>query len=121
MGPQKQELHALADGLLVGDPDSIDRCIDFVDSYSEGIWHGRARAMMCRRLKHIELNTSDASRLVVAILDRFQNGKFAEQFGDMLRLALVLDDDATKKVARKLSTDSRKYVRSQARWILERH
>tara|TARA_R110000850_G_C9597133_1_gene428176 strand:+ start:18 stop:446 length:429 start_codon:yes stop_codon:yes gene_type:complete len=121
MGTNKQELHDLADGLIIEDPKSIDGCIQFIESNSEGIWHGRARSMMCRRFKHIELSRADADRLLVAILGRFESGRFAEQFRDMLRLALVLDENATNAVARKLSADSRDYVRTQADWILEHH
>jgi hypothetical protein len=77
--------------------------------------------MMCRRFKHIELPKEDADRLVVSILRQFEDGRFAEQFRDLLRLALKLDLDATNDVARRLAEDSRSYVRRQAEWILKNH
>jgi hypothetical protein len=77
--------------------------------------------MMCRRFKHIELPKEDADRLVVSILRQFEDGRFAEQFRDLLRLALKLDWDATIDLARRLANDSRSYVRRQAEWILKNH
>ena len=118
---EKQELQGLADGLIVADLESIERCIQFVESDSKGIWHGRARAMMCRRFKHLALEKTDADRLLKAILGRFECGDFSEQFKDMLRLALLLDKDATNASARKLSADQPRYVRSLANWILQHH
>lgn len=118
---EKKNLHRLADRLRNGDRDAIESCILFVESDSEGVWHGRARAMMCRRFKHIELPKEDADRLVVSILRKFELGRFAEQFRDLLRLALKLDAESTNDVARRLSNDSRSYVRRQAEWILENH
>jgi len=118
---EKQDLHRLADRLRNADRDTVESCIRFVESESEGIWHGRARAMMCRRFKHIELPKEDADRLVVSILRQFEDGRFAEQFRDLLRLALKLDLDATNDVARRLAEDSRSYVRRQAEWILKNH
>lgn len=118
---EKKNLHRLADRLRNGDRDAIESCILFVESDSEGVWHGRARAMMCRRFKHIELPKEDVDRLVVSILRKFELGRFAEQFRDLLRLALKLDAESTNDVARRLSNDSRSYVRRQAEWILENH
>ncbi len=118
---EKQDLHKLADRLRNADRDTIESCIRFVESDSEGILHGRARAMMCRRFKHIELPKDDADRLVVSILRQFEDGRFAEQFRDLLRLALKLDLDATNDVAKRLAKDSRSYVRRQAEWILKNH
>jgi hypothetical protein len=77
--------------------------------------------MMCRRFKHIELPKEDEDRLVVSILRQFEDGRFAEQFRDLLRLALKLDLDATIDLARRLTKDSRSYVRRQAEWILMNH
>lgn len=121
MNPDKQELHNLADGLIISDPTSIARCIQFIESNSEGIWHGRARAMMCRRLKHIDLSQEDSARLLHAIFVRFENGNFAEQFRDMLRLASELDSKATYALAKKLSRDNRDFVKHQADWLIKHH
>ena len=47
----KRELHELADALLACEPHAVQRCVDFVVAETTGFGHGRARAMMCRRLK----------------------------------------------------------------------
>ena len=117
----KSDLLTLANGLLSSDTESIRQCIEFVEFDSEGIWHGRARAMMCRRFKHVELSIADSERLVVAVLNRFKSGQFSEQFRDMLKLALTLDRDSTVSLARILAVDSRDYVRYHAEWILRNH
>jgi len=121
MNTDKQELHDLADGLIIADPTSISRCIQFIESDSEGIWHGRARAMMCRRLKHIDLSQEDSARLLHAIFVRFETGNFSEQFRDMLRLASEINREATYALAQKLSGDNRDFVRHQADWLIEHH
>jgi hypothetical protein len=110
---EKQDLHRLADQLRDTDRETIESCIRFVESDSEGTWHGRARAMICRRFKHLELPKEGADRLVVSILRQFEDGRFAEQFRDSLRLALKLDLDATINLSRRLAKDSRSYVRRQ--------
>ena len=76
---------------------------------------------MCRRLKHIDLCHRDSNRVLRAILDRFASGNFAEQFRDMLRLAVTLDSEATYSVAQELSSDRRGFVRRQAEWLVQNH
>ena len=48
----KQRLIELGDRLLTFDVTAIGYCVAFVVAETKGIWHGRARAMFCRRLKH---------------------------------------------------------------------
>jgi hypothetical protein len=52
----KGDLYDLATKLLVNDRDAISKCVEFVLTDTKGLWHGRARAKMCRRLKHCELS-----------------------------------------------------------------
>jgi len=58
----KVELHQLADELLNHEPLIVERCVQFVLAETHGLWHGRARAMMCRRLKHCELGRAPSRR-----------------------------------------------------------
>src|SRR4051794_8439284 len=80
----KAQLHDLADRLLVGDVDAVEQCVRFVEAETLGHWHGRARAMMARRLKHYSLTPQQQGRLVDAILERLASGRFSEQFKDQL-------------------------------------
>jgi hypothetical protein len=114
----KADLHDLADRLLIDDPDAIEVCIAFIEADTAGIWHGRARAMMCRRLKHCTLRESQSDRLVLCIVEQLRSGNFSQQFRDRLRLALYLDKQITLNIAVACLSDRRNYVRRHAEWIL---
>lgn len=114
----KPELHELADGLLLEDAVVLERCIDFVCAETVGLWHGRARALMCRRLKHIALSKKQSAQLVQCISNRFSTGEFSEQFKDQLRLALLLDLDLLLKDAEKCQTSHIPHVCRYATWVL---
>jgi len=114
----KLELHALADGLLRPEPWVIERCVEFVLAETQGVWHGRARAMMCRRLKHCSLGRTHRSQLVACITSRLANGLFSEQFKDQLRLAMHLDLEQTLEVCRKSLSSKRPHVKRYAEWAL---
>ena len=116
----KQKLMSLADGLIIANPQSIGSCIDFIETDTRGVWHNRARAIMCRRLKHVELSAIDSDRVVKAILGKLKSGDFSEQFRDMLKLAAVLDPTTTQETAESLLCDKREFVRREAKWIVDR-
>jgi hypothetical protein len=114
----KQELHVLADGLLSTDSNVIDYCVKFVLSETKGHWHGRARAMMCRRLKHCTLSRNTRADLLRCILSRLQTGEFSEQFKDQLRLALHLDAKQTLSACQQALSSTKSYVQRYAAWAL---
>jgi hypothetical protein len=116
----KCELHGLADGLLAPEPWIIERCVEFVLADTLGVWHGRARAMMCRRLKHCDLGRTHRAALLGCILGRLADGSFSEQFKDQLRLALYLDPVQTYKVALASMSDrkAKHHARRYAAWAL---
>jgi hypothetical protein len=114
----KQELHKLADGLLAGDPWSVDRCVEFVLAETKGLWHGRARAMMCRRFKHCDFGRTNRRKLVSCILGRLRSGNFSEQFKDQLRLALALDRPYTLEQCELALHSEVAHVRRYGAWLL---
>ena len=114
----KQELHALADRLLEHEPVVVDYCIEFVLAETKGHWHGRARAMICRRLKHCELGRTNRRRLLACILHRLRFGEFSEQFKDQLRLALHLDAKQTLAACESAMSSDRNHVQRYAMWAL---
>lgn len=116
----KLELRDLADRLLEGDPIAIEWCVTFVEAETFGIGHGRARAMMARRLKHCRLSKHQRSRLVKAILNRLVEGRFSEQFKDQLRLAMQIDLQATFSAARNCRNAGIDYIGRYASWVLKR-
>lgn len=114
----KKELRAFADRLLKCDAIAIEWCVTFVEQETRGVGHGRARAMMSRRLKHCPLSQHQRSRLVRVVLDRLVRGTFSEQFKDQLRLAMHLDPAATRKVADDCSNAAVAHIRRYATWLL---
>ena len=114
----KAELHCLADGLLLDDPLAVEHCVEFVVAKTQGIWHGRARAMMCRRLKHCPLGAAQARLLVSCIVGRLLSGAFSEQFKDQLRLGLLLNPTRLLCAARSCVSSPASHVRRYAEWLL---
>lgn len=118
-GLGKYDLHCLADLLLEKDAAAIEHCVLFVIAETRGFWHGRARAMMCRRLKHCELGQQHRAQLVEAITSRLATGLFSEQFKDQLRLAMHLDFQQTVGACREIVISApRLHVRRYAQWVL---
>jgi len=114
----KMEVRAIADRLRPDDPLAIDEVVKFVCAESINLWHGRGRAMMCRRLKHVPLSHGQSASLVGAILGRLTSGRFSEQFRDQLRLALHLDRAGTLLTARRGATSESAHVRRYSIWLL---
>jgi hypothetical protein len=116
----KGDLYDLADGLLSCDREAIERCFEFILAETRGVWHGRARAMMCRRLKHCEIAPERRQRLVDCIMNRLVSGDFSEQFQDQLRLAIHLDPERTFKLAHRcLTSTSKEHIRRLAQWVVK--
>ena len=114
----KGELIALCDRLLTDDSDAVEECIAFIEAETMGLWHGRARAMMARRLKHCRLSQPQRTRVVRAILDRLVSGRFSEQFKDQLRFVLHVAPERAFTVARSCQGAAAEHVRRYATWIL---
>jgi hypothetical protein len=114
----KREVRALADALSLGAADIVEKSVRFICAETEGLWHGRGRAMMCRRLKHLDLPRAHRDRLVAVILERLDSGHFSEQFRDQLRLAMHLSSEKTLAAARRALNSRKDYVRRYARWVL---
>jgi hypothetical protein len=115
----KAALQELADGLCFEDTLATSLCVDFVCLETRGIWHGRAMAMMCRRMKHIGLDKNQSAKLVESIANRLASGQFSEQFKDQLRLAMALDSITLFDVAQDCRSSKSPYVRAYAEWVLK--
>lgn len=115
---KKNELHELCDRLLVEDSKAVEECVAFLEAETFGIWHGRARAMMARRLKHRTLSASQRERLNRAVLGRLASGRFSEGFRDQLRLILHLDPERAFSAARVCQGNAADHVRRYATWVL---
>ena len=110
----------LADRVRAGEPEAIEAAVAFVCRESRGHWHGRARAKLCRRFKHVALTVTQRDRVVTAVLERLLTGNFSEQFRDQLRTAFVFAPERARAAARAAAADPREYVRRLAAWVLSR-
>ena len=115
----KADLYDLAYGLVLKQEGAVERCVEFILAETKGNWHGRARAMMCRRLKHCDVNAEQSRQLVSCISRRLTTGDFAEQFYDQLRLAMHLDQKSTFDIAQTCLASPKEHVRRFAAWILK--
>lgn len=112
----KQQLHELADRLYLQEAGAIEECVAFFAAESRGCWHGRARAMMARRMKHVTLTPAQRSAVLGAIYSRLRTGNFSEQFKDQLRLAFCIDPRGATEACDEASFSSCEHVRRIAMW-----
>lgn len=112
----KQEFRALADSLT--EQDAIDRCAEFILVETKSIGQRRVRAMMCRRLKHCELNRASHIKLLACIPQSFQPGTLSEQFKDQLRLAIRLDSKQVSDTCVRAASGEFSHVRRNSEWAL---
>lgn len=116
----KEELLFLADELRDADPVQVDDCIAFVCAETKGFWHGRARAKLCRRLKHLALSRSQRQKLQACILERLEQDNFSQQFKEQLKLAMQLAPQQTRAVCLRAKSSDVPDVRRYADWALAR-
>jgi hypothetical protein len=114
----KYDLRALCDRLLTDDPDAVEECVGFLEAETVRMWHGRARAVIARRLKHRTLSGSQRERVARAVLGRLVRGRFSEGFKDQLRLVLRLDPERTFAAARRVPANAPAHVHRYAAWVL---
>lgn len=116
----KPDLYRLIEQLKRGDAHAKESCIAFLLAESEGIWHGRARAKISRNLKHTTVQEKDREAIVDTVGKRLEHGKFSEQFGDQLNLAVHLDGEKMLEFARRGLRSEKDYVRRYSRKAIER-
>jgi hypothetical protein len=113
-----RELQQLADDLLLEVPGAVEQSLVFFEAETRGYWHNRARALLARRFKHVQLTPTQQERLLQVILRRLAAGTFTEQFKDQLRLARHLDRDRLVATAHACASSPKDYVRRYAGWVL---
>lgn len=115
---RSRELHDLINRLKAGDAAALRESVHFTLAESFGHWHNRARAKICRNLKHRPIDPALGDELLRVILERFASGRFHQQFKDQLRLAIRLDPRRALAVATDLQQHEKEYVRRAARWAI---
>jgi hypothetical protein len=114
----KYDLRVLCDRLLTDDAAAVEECVEFLEAETVRMWHGRARAVMARRLKHRTLSGSQRERVARAVLGRLVRGRFSEGFKDQLRLVLRLDPERAFAAARGVLATAPEYIHRYAAWVL---
>ena len=113
----KPELESLISRLKHGDRDAEYECVNFFLAESLGIWHGRARAKICRNLKNHHPDATLRLKLVEKIISRLKTGNFSEQFKDQLTMAIRFSPDKMLETAHRLRDSEKEYVRRYAAWV----
>ncbi len=86
----------------------IEIVVSFICNESTGFGHNHARALLCRKLKHLEISKSKVARLALVIGNRLATGNFSEQFIDQLRLIAQKDISLLKHYCRRALEGSTK-------------
>ena len=116
----KNELAELIEQLKAGNLLAVERCIDFFLAETRGLWHGRARAKICRNLKNLPLDKRTKDRLVATIVRRLETGNFSEQFKDQLTMAIRFRPCWLHDSATQLLGSPKGYVQRYASWVLNK-
>ena len=82
----KRALYQIADGLLVGDRACIELAIRYIELRWIGSYSGYIRALLARRLKHVDLGKSEQKRLIRHFENIVANGDYTAEFREYEKL-----------------------------------
>lgn len=115
----KAELYEMIERLKRGDAIVAYELIVFTLAESKGMWHGRARAKICRYLKNHPPDATLRAKLVDTIAGRLRLGKFSEQFRDQLRMAIRFSPEKMQSIAESNLNSEMNHVRRYAAWVMK--
>ena len=113
----KGELGDLINRVKGNDSDAIEEAIAFTVRESFGIWHGRARASICRNLRNKDISEADKDLLVECICNRLLSGNFSEQFKEQLTMAVRFRPDELLECALQALKSDKEYIRRYGAWV----
>lgn len=116
----KTMLLDLLERVKQNDADAIEEAVVFCLAESRGVWHGRARAKICRNLKTRDVETHFQDLLVDTICSRLITGNFSEQFKDQLTMAIRFRPQRMLDCATNCLDSKKSYVQRYAAWVLAR-
>jgi len=116
----KAELNDMIERVKRGDRSLVYELVVFTLAESWGIWHGRARAKICRYLRNHPPDATLQSKLVDTVCTRLETGRFSQQFRDQLRMAIRFSADRMRLLADSLLSSEKMYIRRSAAWVLQR-
>ncbi|MEJ7594631.1 MAG: hypothetical protein WKF77_24125 [Planctomycetaceae bacterium] len=114
------ELNELIERVKVCDADAIEEAVVFTAKESFGLWHGRARAKICRNLKSRTIPRGFQDLLVQAICNRLLAGDFSEQFKDQLAMAIRFRPLEMAQCAKQACESPKDYVQRYGQWVLKK-
>ena len=117
---RRDDLQELIERIKASDADSIEEAVMFAAKDSVGLWHGRARAKICRNLKNRTIPRHLQDVLVQAVCNRLLTGAFSEQFKDQLALAIRFRPLEMAQYATLACESKKDYVQRYGRWVLEK-
>ena len=110
----------LVERIKQDDADAVEEAVVFCRAESRGLWHGRARAKICRNLKTRNIAPQFQDLLVETISSRLANGNFSQQFKDQLTMAIRFRPQQMQACATLALESPKTYVQRYARWVLNR-
>jgi hypothetical protein len=116
----KPELHEMIALVRSGDSHALGLAFDFVIGESKHMWHGRARANLCRAFKNMTLEPWQKSVLVRTIQKRLETGNFSQQFKDQIVMAIRFDRRSMQNSAEALLDSPIRHVKRNAAWTIEK-
>ena len=114
------ELNELIERVKLCDVDAIEEAVVFTVKESFGLWHGRARAKICRNLRSRTIPRGFQDLLVQAISNRLLAGDFSEQFKDQLAMAIRFRPFEMAQCAKQACESPKDYVQRYGQWVLEK-
>jgi len=117
---RRAELQELIVRLKGDDADAIEEAVMFAAKESVGLWHGRARAKICRNLKNRTIPRHLQDILVQAVFNRLLDGAFSEQFKDQLAMAIRFRPLDMAHYATLACESQKDYVQRYGHWVLEK-
>jgi hypothetical protein len=114
------ELRELIERMKENDGDALEEAVAFASKESFGLWHGRARAKICRNLKNREIPRHLQDILVQAVSHRLLTGEFSEQFKDQLAMAIRFRPHEMAQYATEACESRKDYVQRYGHWVLEK-
>ncbi len=117
---RRAELQELIEQIKANDADAIEEAVMFAAKDSVGLWHGRARAKICRNLKNRTIPRHLQDVLVQAVFNRLLTGAFSEQFKDQLAMAIRFRPLDMARYATLACESQKDYVQRYGHWVLEK-
>ncbi len=87
----KRSMYRVADGVKAGDRACVELAIRYIELHHIGSYSGYIRALLARRLKHVELTEDQKRRLIHHFEQIVANRDYRQEFRDYKKLWRRID------------------------------